>query len=313
MLIFLLNFIFSENCINSQLLNETKRTYLINDLNFFISFCIFKRTHTFQGSGSIIYFHLKGINSSIINCLFSNCSSTSEGGAIYINCNINGAQSLIKNTCANNCWTSNTEHQFALICIYNNINFQNYVEQISYYKCSPFYDNGNIPFRLHYGNISAKSINSSFNNLRYSSGIAFLFGSISNLIYLNIYNNNVSIFRCLTLYGGNNNIIKNLNLIKNNSPSEGVIYINEGNWIIFNSVLLNNYNTLFYKHSGSFQIENSNIYHNDIMTYGIILTLNIKLELTETFFLKFYYCYFFKTSTLKLRIQFLKFVTFFLS
>ena len=190
---------------------------------FYINNCYFFRTHTYNGYGGIIYFYNMIVDLKISDCIFFNCSSNSQGGAIRIHCNTVGSKSEFIRNCGYDCFASD-QYQFALIAFHwtnpNNASF------ISVSFCGRE-NNGRISFGIQGGNINLNNFNSSKNNNIDISGVSIGDPTFFNGKFWTIINNTVinqTIIR-LSNYIVQNNIHKLSfsNIINNNIITVGRI------------------------------------------------------------------------------------------
>ena len=261
---------------------------------FNYSHCFFTRTILYNGNdrpflsggfGGIIYCNDIKSNMNLNNCIFYQCSCTGHGGAIYFRCDNEGTNVELNNICANNCFAD--WNQFAYFVTHLNSN--NKFNFLSVSNCNNIC-NGYISLSLQRGNIILNNFNSSKNFNIERSTFRIYSPTNFNSNFCTIVDNTVSEYRNLMLEGGLNNILSYYNIINNNNPSSsyGIVTNWIGNFIINNSIFLNNINKLFYVHEGQLNIINCKIYHpiyTLFSTYstGILLTNNNINQLTNTF------------------------------
>ncbi|EAX85709.1 hypothetical protein TVAG_497740 [Trichomonas vaginalis G3] len=217
----------------------------------FLYNCIFITITT----NSAIYFNVS--NNKFLNsyCSFTNCSSDSYGGSIYFNCD----SSIVQyRTCGYKSKTNNQGHH-SYVYLVSKSNNKNYLYESSFYEC------GNLEKSftnyLCYGNIEVKSINTSFCEADFDSGIRLYEPiSLSNVTYSS-FCNTTSNYTILELDYGNYNF--NFCNVLNNKHIESN---EETFWAVNSTVLIENCSFLgnigsgveFYQYdSGSITVKDS--------------------------------------------------------
>ncbi|EAX96630.1 hypothetical protein TVAG_149050 [Trichomonas vaginalis G3] len=162
-------------------------------------------------------------------CSFNNCSSNTNGGSIYFQCN----SSIVQyRTCGckseTNYEDGNGHHSY--VWLISSSNNKNNLYLSSFYEC------GNLgkphTNNLCYGNIEVKSINTSFCEAHYGSGICLSDPtSLSNVTYSSFCNTTSNYF-ILDLANGNYNF--NFCNVLNNEHKESVY----GTFFAFGSTVL---------------------------------------------------------------------------
>ena len=206
------------------------------------------------GSASIDFRHRTSIELFILECMFFNCTSTDNGGAINYDCDRNGTIALSK-ICASYCYTSGKPSwcQFAYISISSDKNA--YVDMLSYSKCSPYHQSYTIYscFYIYLGNQNISYTNSSYNHANYYSSIFIQLPTILNLRFSSFCHNNVQHSNNLYFDSSSSvtlHYIEYCNILNNNSPNTGggVIFSNGG--FSFNDcIFMFNSHYLFYHSS----------------------------------------------------------------
>ena len=131
------------------------------------------------------------------DCSFNNCSSNTNGGSIYFNC----SSSIVQyRSCGYKSKTNDQGHHSYVESVYK-WNNKNYLYESSFYEC------GNLEKSftnyLQYGNIEVKSINTSFCEANFDSGIILYEPtSLSNVTYSS-FCNTTSNYLILSLDWGN--------------------------------------------------------------------------------------------------------------
>ncbi|EAY10986.1 hypothetical protein TVAG_446880 [Trichomonas vaginalis G3] len=178
---------------NSEPIQGTNVTARSTNNECFLYNCIFITIIT----NSAIYFNVS--NNKFLNsyCSFTNCSSNTKGGSIYFNCD----SSIVQyRSCGYKSKTNDQGHHSYVESVYKSNN-KNYLYESSFYECGNLEkDYTNF---LDKGNIEVKSINTSFCEANYDSGIV-LFDptSLSNVTYSS-FCNTTSNYRILELDYGN--------------------------------------------------------------------------------------------------------------
>ena len=208
------------------------------------------------GSASIDFRHRTSIELLVMECMFNNCSTQGNGGALHFDCNRNGTIALYK-LCITFCYTLNVDSygQFALISIASNKNCL--INLISYSKCSPFHQSYNIYSSLYisYGKQNISNTNSSYNHASFHSSICIV--SPTNLsLYLSAFTyNNVKTYYNLCFQSSSSIsrfYIEFCNIINNNSPDTvgGVIY-SDGGFVFNDCIFMYNSDYLFSHYTGN--------------------------------------------------------------
>lgn len=218
----------------------------------FLYNCIFITITT----NSAIYFNSwekKFLNS---DCSFNDCSSNTEGGSLYFSCD----SSIVQyRTCGYKSKTNSQEGHHSYVELVGESNNKNYLYESSFYEC------GNLEKfstnYLWYGNIEVKSINTSFCEAAWDSGILLRYpNSLSNVTYSSFCNttSNYNIFK---LSWGNYNF--NFCNVLNNEHKKsdlGTFYAWTSTVHIENCSFLGNTGSgleIFHQYSGSITVKDS--------------------------------------------------------
>ena len=254
--------IFRSNCFTSR--QENQDLNLNNCLVIFLSSSL--------GDGGAIYIN-SNLNLIINNCIFYECMSTlGNGGAIFF---LNGLDINLKKVCVFLCRTSSTySYQFSYFQTNNN-QILNLTSISKCYNQSLGYE----VIRLWKGiqNISNSNISNN-NNIHYSA-ISYLYPIKMFSIFCNFFNNSVYNYLCIYLHDSKGDIFKS-NIINNNSPTNyGVITVwNSGHYTLNDCFFDNNFNTLFYVHSGSLTLNNCYFYSGSNYFIGNIINQLITIS-----------------------------------
>ena len=236
----------------------------------FLYNCIFITIIT----NSAIYFNVS--NNKFLNsyCSFTNCSSNTKGGSIYFKCN----SSIVQyRSCGYKSKTNDQGHH-SYVELVSKSNNKNYLYESSFYEC------GNLEKRatnlLDKGNIEVKSINTSFCEANYDSGI--ILGdptSLSNVTYSS-FCNTTSYCIILELNWGNYNF--NFCNVLNNEhiySTYGTFYVRGSTVLIENCSFLGNTGPgkeFYQDYSGSITVKDSFCDRIIDKTYGSIKTNNVQ-------------------------------------
>jgi len=278
----------SVGCINQQI--DQGRSYFQTNLD--ISYCSFGRTILYSGDGGGIYIDGGSYTMVVFCSMFYNCTCSLNGGSIYFN----SAHSTLTMICANrcSCGSSGSGH-FALIIS----SITNHVQFLSLSYCS-INTIGRNSIRLETGKQIFSNSNSSLNRADYTSGVYFGYPSSNPQLvssYCTFSNNNVStgciITIMMTFFAGT---MSSTNIVHNNSPLQGVIYVGDGNPKMSYCILSWNRNTLFYSIYGYLTISHSIISHDyTFSTKSMVITsTNDSFGIYPTYQIQFlgsHYCH----------------------
>jgi predicted outer membrane repeat protein len=239
---------------------------------------------------------LSGTNVYVLSCLFSKCTSASNGGAFYctsatyllvestsfFSCktsNGNGGAIFFDNTnsngcvlnkvCGNDCCTtSSSTGLFSYTRVKNAASSKNYINYSSIARCVEENSVSYRTFYIYYGKIHCPSVNSSMNKNKWRSGISCEPSTdsssvIASLTYSTIADNNASEYRVVYFNNGGsiaNFEIKCCNIIRNThiDKSYGIIEAYGNLTIEDSSILENTANYIFYTSSSNRIITLSN-------------------------------------------------------
>jgi len=241
------------------------RSYV--DKNIDISHCFFTRSSSYTGSGGVIYVDGGSYSMSINYSIFYNCVCSSYGGTLYFS----SSNSSLRMICANSCSASNGH--FA----YLQASQVNQVEYLSLSNCSHT-TSGYYSIRLYTGDQRVDNTNSSMNNAIQVSGIFSQSPFSFTTSHCTFSNNKVSNGICIFFSSSSGTIsMSYANIVHNNSPSIGVVYVREAGsrkmmYCIFNK----NQNYLFCVYGGSLELLHSFIDHStsSFSTLTVVSTSN---------------------------------------
>ena len=215
--------LFYNTSLNSKPIRGTNVTARSTKNECFLYNCIFI-TITTKSAISFERSNNKFLNS---YCSFTNCSSNTNGGSIYFNCD----SSIVQyRTCGYKSKTNSDWGHHSYVQLDYNSNNKNYLYESYFYLC------GNLEKSytnyLKYGNIEVKSINTSFCEANYGAGIFLWYTtSLSNVTYSSFCNTTSKYF-ILELYYGNYNF--NFCNVLNNEHKES----DYGTFYAFGSTVL---------------------------------------------------------------------------
>jgi len=270
-------------------ITDQGRSY--SDIYINISNCFFSRYSLYHGDGGVIYVN-GGLNTMNVNCsMFHDCVCSQNGGAIYFF----SSNSHLRMICAHRC-SCGDSNLYGGHSVYSETSHLNQVEYLSVSKCSPVLS-GYYSIWLASGNQKIDNTNSSMNNALGVSGFFIDHPSTSTSAHCTFSNNKVSERRCLQLYSESGTIsILYANIVHNNSPSLGVVYVNRaGSRKMMYCIFHNNQNYLFCVYEGSLDVFHSFIDHSSSLfsTSTPISTTNNSLSNRMTYILQFFnshYC-----------------------
>jgi hypothetical protein len=252
----------------------------------------------------------------VSNCLFISITSTSNGGALYLNsvtyflvesssfysCKTsdiysgaiylsNNGQCVLHEVCGYDCCSTHSSpyFQFAQIQVNNAISNKNYVNYSSIVRCISDKSSSYGILRLHCGKICCPSVNISLNKCHCRTIYCDPFYNSNSVTCLFSYSsfadNNSPDFNCIYLATeGAKYEIKSCNILRNtqSSTTYGTIFV-RGNLMIADSCILeNNASRIFYQESSSYTITLSNC-TADKTTYNQKLV--IQSTVTKSFIL----------------------------
>jgi len=241
----------SLGCENESI--DQGRSYI--HINISISNCFFKRYSSYSGNGGVIYVYLGSYSMNVNYSMFYNCVCSSWGGAIYF-CS---SDSCFRMICANSCSSgASAGGQFAIILTTRTF----HVEHLSVSNCSHnIY--GSYSIHLFSTYLRVDNTNSSMNNAKEGSGIRISSPSSFTSSHCTFSNNKVSDGICIYFFSNPGTIsMSYANIVHNNSPSDGVVYVNGAFPMMMYCIFKNNQNTLFCVWSGSLEVSHSFIDHS---------------------------------------------------
>jgi len=274
--------VMKSTCVNEVVTQG--RSYL--DSNISIQDCFFSRTVGYNAYGGVIMVTQNSLVLSISNVVFYNCevSNSNYGGAIYFS----SLNSNLKMVCAYRC--KGYYYHFALLETLENNNVEYLSMSLCCYSKSTFYS-----IALVNGYQKFDNSNCSFNYAAECSGLSIFQQKSLSSSFCNMYSNDVSGFICMHLFC-NPGSLSRANIIRNSSPSKGVVYGtgNTGTFTLNECIFSSNQNTLFFVLSDrTLIISNCNINHAYLLNSGNIQTSGSSLTSTNSFKFEFYstkYC-----------------------
>jgi len=232
------------------------RSYV--DININISNCFFSRSSLYSGNGGVIYVSGGTYSMNINYSMFYKCISSPEGGAIFFSAPF----SYLRMICANRCSVSSQSNPFIYYHFaYIRASQVNQVEYLSVSNCSQT-TSGYYSIYLESGNQMVDNINSSMNNANQVSGIQIESPSFFTSSHCTFSNNKAN-YMCIRIKSDSETILMSYaNIVHNNSPSNGVVFINGGSPKMNYCIFKNNQNILFCVWSGTLEVSHCFIYHS---------------------------------------------------
>jgi len=263
----------------------TRSNYISNSLFSYV---------TFQ---SAIYYSTKQpIELLIESSAFNNCSSYSNGGAVYYFATVGDL--VLNGVCFSDCYTESGSGQ--ALYTYSGSASIHLFNMVSVHHCSPFIGTSSLNQAMYIsrGNQNHTRLNSSFNYANthasfYINGVNSFSINFSNIVQNSATNSFVMRFETHSASG----FMKYSNIIQNTSPitSQAVLAIYGVIDITF-SIFLQNYGVLFYKESiYSFTISKSVVVHLGgfpISTGSSLNSVQTVTSMTETYSYSHYYTYY---------------------
>ena len=230
-----------------------------------ISNCFFTRFNIFNGEGGIVFVDYPTVSLIIINSIFYNCSSFSNGAVIFFRSNF---FLTLKNVCGSNCTSFSPYASFAYIYLNSVSNCS--IESSTINLCSPNFQSGYSIwiFRSLY---NIKFFNSSFNkNLRTSSlSIIDFYNYFCS--YSTFFNNSANGEGIIQFQNSQSNT-NFTNFVENYCYSTGILSSYSSNNFFYNCTFYNNFQILFY--STNFYVYYSTIIHFNYIGSFISYFLN---------------------------------------
>ncbi|EAX92248.1 hypothetical protein TVAG_164930 [Trichomonas vaginalis G3] len=255
---------------NSKPIQGTNVTAKSTNNECFLYNCIFITITT----KSAIYF--TNTNNKFLNsyCSFTNCSSNSNGGSIYFNCN----SSIVQyRTCGYKSKTNSYGHH-SYVELVDKSNNKNYLYESSFYLCGNLEKSSTNS--LYFGNIEVKSINTSFCKASYFSGILLNQPtSLSNVTYSSFCNTTSNNLILSLDYG--NYSFNFCNVLNNERKYStlGTFCAGGSTVLIENCSFLGNTGSekeIYQYDSGSITVKNSFCDRIIDKTYGSVTTNNVQ-------------------------------------
>ena len=254
------------------------RSYVDKNIN--ISNCFFSRSSSYSGYGGIIHVYGSSFSMNINYSMFYNCVCSGNGGAIYFS----SSNSYLRMICAKSC--SASQFHFA----YLQTSQMNQVEYLSVSNCS-HKTSGYWSIVLYTGDQRVDNTNSSMNNANQISGIRIWFPSSFTSSHCTFSNNKVSYSVCIGFYSTSGTIsMSYANIVHNNSPYDGVVYVYEALPKMMYCIFHSNQNYLFCGYEGSLEVSHSFIDHSASFSTSIAVSTsnNNSLINTITYQLQFF-------------------------
>jgi len=267
-------------CVNESV--DQGRSYL--RVNILVSDCFFSRTAELSGNGGVIYVssgtYLMNVNYS----MFYKCTCSGNGGAI----SFYSSNSSLRMICANSCNAYN--YHFGI--------FQTQIFQVDFLSVSncSHTTTGYGPIRSNLGTQRVDNTNFSMNNAKQYSVFGVSSPSSFTSSHCTLSNNKVLQSICINFLSDSGIILVSFtNIIHNNSPSLGVVYISgSGATKMMYCIFQNNDNYLFCVGSGSLEVSDSFIDHSS-SSFSSLLAVstasNNSNATTKTYRIQFFNSY----------------------
>jgi hypothetical protein len=232
----------------------------------------------------------------IYDCVFSFCSSSSNGGALscgssvyrllieqssFISCRISSGyggaiyfdsrtygECVLNRVCGFNCSSTSsgyTQGAYSNIFVKDNIANKNHVNDSSITHCMPECTNSHVTLIIHYGKVLSPSVNLT-NNVCYCYSAVYYCGVTGTdtcyVSYNSIVNNTANSYNCIWFHNsGSSNCMDSCNILNNKQDlSTYGIILTYGDLIIKDSCILGNdeKNNVFFECTSSKKITISN-------------------------------------------------------
>jgi len=270
------------NCESESI--DQGRSYVDKNIN--ISLCFFSRYSLYDGNGGVVFVSISSCSMKINYSMFHNCVCSNYGGAICFY----STNSCLRMICANSC--SALLGQFTWL----EVSQTNQVEYLSVSNCSQT-TSGSYSIRLFSGNHIVDNTNSSMNNAIQGSGIFVNSPSSFTSSLCSFSNNIASSSMCIYFSSSAGTIsMSYANIVHNNSPSRGVVYVwGGGSRKMMYCIFWNNQNYLFCVYGGSLEVSHSFIDHSASFSTSTSVSTSTNNTLTHIItyqlqFFKSYYC-----------------------
>ena len=272
----------SNGCISENI--SQGRSYL--NIAISISDCFFLRSSLFTGSGGggVIYVNGGSLTMNISYTMFYQCSCSSDGGAIYYA----SLKSFLNMICSCNC-SATTNYQFAYLKASSN----NEIWYVSISYCSHS-GVGSNAIVLTTGNQKAYYSNSSLNKAVQASGMHFSTATSYVSSFCTCSNNYASNSICVYFYS-NSGTMSYANIVHNNSPGYGIVFVWNGGPKVYYSIFDMNQNALFCIYAGTLTVSHCFISHSGSFSASRSVSSSINNTFTrvQTYQIQFFnshYC-----------------------
>ena len=229
------------------------RSYVDKNIN--VSLCFFSRSLSYSGSGGVIYVNGGSYSMNICYSIFYNSVCSTLGGAIFFY----SSNSCLRMICANSCFCgASSGRHFAWL----QASLVNQLEYLSVSNCSHT-TSGYYSIWLYTGNQRVDNTNSSLNNANQGSGIGINYPSSFTSSHCT-FSNNKEFDRICIFFSSSSGAtpMSYANIVHNNSPSWGVVYVSGGGSTnMLYCIFQNNQNCLFCVNDGSLEVSHSFIDH----------------------------------------------------
>lgn len=261
-----------------------------NNVNIDISYCFFTRTLVYSdddGSGGVIRVAMSSKLMNISSSMFYNCACSNGEGAIFFE----SSNLYLRKICANGCSATNYQFGFLKGLEHNRIEF------LSVTNCS-YKESGLYSSRIESGEMILDNTNFSMNKAL--EGSSFLISNPTSFtsIHCTVSNNKAGSGKSIS-FNMNSGNMSYANIVGNNSPFSGVVYVHFGSANMMYCIFTMNQDYLFNINSGSLILSCSIIDH---VQTSFSTKLNVSTEnsnlftSTNTYSLQFFNSHFCNTD-----------------
>jgi hypothetical protein len=257
---------FSGNSITLTLSDEYSSTQTLSESNVYVINCLFNNFTSGSNGGALSC--TSATNLLVESSSFFSCKTSSDrGGAIFLS--NNGGQCVLHGICIIDCcstYTSFSYYQFAYVRVNDGSLSKNYINYSSIIRCINERTDSYYIMRLENAKICCPSVNISMNICQFYPGITTYpyvdSSSVTcSISYSSFVDNNANGNTCIYLHrSGTKQEMKCCNILRNTQVSDscGIIYSNTNSVIEDSCILENTATNIFYVPSSSYSITLSN-------------------------------------------------------
>ena len=258
-------------CEDASLINVNERPFLSQQSSYEIGFCFLSRINTFFDEGSLIY--INDINSylNIYNSVINNCSSSGNGGAIYVFTSTKNTNVIFSKICVNECGIVGSSYMglFCFIAISSEKYFNMDFSSVIYSK--DYSSNSVHSLSFAFGRFEIFTSNLTKNFATHMTVFGFYQVKSNFFQYCSISDNTVEEEDIINIdLVSNNSTFSYLNVIGNKIIADrALIHLRNYQSSFLNSFYTGNIGNLFLADSSSeFIIANSIFNHLGFSAYG---------------------------------------------